>query len=80
MCNAEVILNCKIAHQGSFLQTGPGLVMRTSMSRGVTVCKTSLPSASLQVPFQSSCRWKAVCKYANLQYCSRCILGVKRSP
>jgi hypothetical protein len=36
------------------------------MSRGVSVCKTSLASASLQIPFQKSCRWKAVCKYANI--------------
>jgi hypothetical protein len=44
-----------------------------SMNRGVTVCKTSLPSASLQIPFQISCRWRAVCKSADLQYCRRCV-------
>jgi hypothetical protein len=42
-------------------------------SRGATVCKTSLTSANLQIPFQKSCRWKAVCKSADLQYCRRCV-------
>jgi hypothetical protein len=36
------------------------------MSRGVTVCKNSIPTAKLQIPFQKTCRWEAGCKIADL--------------